>query len=326
MESLLQLRGVRHRYNGRLVLDIPELAIAAGSITGLSGPNGSGKSTLLRLLSLTETPSEGNVAAPGQGITLLPQESYLLRRTVFDNIAYGLRIRGRKEDLPAKVREGLSLVGLAPSFAGRRWYELSGGEAQRVALAARLVLRPACLLLDEPTASVDMKSGQLIQQAILQARAQWGTTLIIASHNRTWLHDLCDRLIFLHNGRQLSCSLDNLLPGPWTVANDRHWQTTLDDGQLVLASPPRGSEQSCILPPTALRPANGKPQAGEQSLRGTITGIFTDRHLQGPCLQVTCGGHHLIATLPPDWPAQAPCQLGQQVTLHYRSEDIVWLD
>jgi tungstate transport system ATP-binding protein len=78
------------------------------------------------------------------------------------------------------------MVGLAAGFAGRRWHQLSGGEAQRVALAARLILRPRILILDEPTASVDISTTQCIREAALTARKQWGTTLLIASHDHNW--------------------------------------------------------------------------------------------------------------------------------------------
>jgi tungstate transport system ATP-binding protein len=335
MAPFLRIQGVRHSYNGRLVLDIPELMIAKGSITGLAGPNGSGKSTLLRVLALMEKSTSGSVLVEevpahtgnsGRGIFLLPQEAYLLRRTVFDNIAYGLRLRKRIGKLRKEVLEGLTMVGLDPAFAERRWHELSGGEAQRVALAARLVLRPTCLLLDEPTASVDMKSGLLIQQAVLQAREQWGTTLVIASHNRSWLHDICDHLLFLYNGRLLEGSLDNLLPGPWSPATGELWQTRLADGQLLLASPPPKPDSNGVLPPSSLRLGNGEVATDEQTLRGTVTGIFIDKYLKGPCLQVNCGGQPLLATVARNDFKLDTCRPGQGVILRYRPETITWLD
>jgi tungstate transport system ATP-binding protein len=337
MEPLLHLQGIHHRYNGRLVLDIPELRIAKGSITGLAGPNGSGKSTLLRVLALVEQCTSGTVMVEGEpvrshagnsgrSITMLPQEAYLLRRTVFDNIAYGLRLRKRSGDVRSLVTEGLALVGLDSTFAARRWHELSGGEAQRVALAARLVLRPACLLLDEPTASVDMKSGLLIQQAVLQAREQWGTTLVIASHHRSWLHDICDQLLFLYNGRLLDSSLDNLLPGPWSPVETGVWQTRLADGQVLYASKPPRTDSNGILPPASLRLMNGTSQEGESSLQCTVTGIFIDKYLNAPCLQVNCGGQPLLATSLLDDFELDTCRPGQEVTLCYRPDAVTWLD
>ena len=134
-------------------LAVDRLDIEPGSIAGLAGPNGSGKSTLLRLLAFLETPASGTLTfmgnpVPGKPngvhrqVTLLVQEPYLLKRSVHANVAYGLKARG-ESGITKKVNHALEIVGLSPDeFSHRQWYELSGGEAQRVALAARLVLKP----------------------------------------------------------------------------------------------------------------------------------------------------------------------------------------
>ncbi|OIQ51777.1 Sulfate/thiosulfate import ATP-binding protein CysA [Pseudodesulfovibrio hydrargyri] len=208
---LIALDNIRQRYSDRTVLDIEHLEFAEGTITGLAGPNGSGKSTLLRLLAFLEPPAKGTVSflgrpasaksAVNRQVTLLVQEPYLLKRTVFANVAYGLRIRS-KNDIPAKVFRALEVVGLDPAvFAKRQWYELSGGEVQRVALAARLVLKPKLLLMDEPTASLDAKSAELIHQAALSARDEYGAALVIASHDMGWLEAVTDHIHYLENGR-----------------------------------------------------------------------------------------------------------------------------
>jgi tungstate transport system ATP-binding protein len=208
---LISLFNVRQRYSDRTVLSVDRLDIARGSIVGLAGPNGSGKSTLLRLLAFLESPASGTVtfdgdtatATPGpihRQVTLLVQEPYLLKRSVQANVAYGLKVRGEK-DVADTVTHALDAVGLdAQSFAHRQWFELSGGEAQRVALAARLALRPKALLMDEPTASLDSRSAALIRQAALMARREHGTSLVIASHDMTWLNAVCDHVLHLENG------------------------------------------------------------------------------------------------------------------------------
>jgi len=208
---LITLDSIRQRYSDRTVLDIEHMEFSEGTITGLAGPNGSGKSTLLRMLAFLEPPAKGTINFLGRPasaktsvtrqITLLVQEPYLLKRTVFANVAYGLRIR-KKNDIPAKVTRALEVVGLDPAvFAKRQWFELSGGEVQRVALAARLVLKPKLLLMDEPTASLDAKSAELIHQAALSARDEYGAALVVASHDMGWLETVTDHIHYLENGR-----------------------------------------------------------------------------------------------------------------------------
>jgi ABC-type tungstate transport system substrate-binding protein/energy-coupling factor transporter ATP-binding protein EcfA2 len=210
---LYEMNGLRHFYRDRLVLQIDRLEIPRGAIVGVIGPNGGGKSTLLKLAGFVEKPSAGTVRFDGRPagpfapqvrrrVTLMPQEPFLLKRTVFSNVAYGLRVRNDLVRLEARVHEALSWVGLnGREFAERPWYALSGGEAQRVALASRLILKPEALLLDEPTANVDALSTQLIKEAALRARQEWGTTLIIASHDRQWLHESADSMVHLFKGR-----------------------------------------------------------------------------------------------------------------------------
>lgn len=212
MNELYRLDNIRQEYAGRTVLQVDSLSIAEGSVTGIAGPNGAGKSTLLRLLALLENPVAGRVLYEGKScegrqgalrreITLLPQEPYLLHRSVEKNVAYGLMVRGKGVDRAA-VYAALDLLALDPaSFAHRQWYELSGGEAQRVALAARLIFKPRVLLLDEPTTSLDEQSVLCIRDAALAARRQWGTTLVIISHDTHWLDSISDHTVYCRNGQ-----------------------------------------------------------------------------------------------------------------------------
>lgn len=208
---LISLNNIRQQYADRTVLTIDHLDIEPGTIIGLAGPNGSGKSTLLRMLAFLESPASGTItfmgseasSKPGavhRQVTLLVQEPYLLKRTVKANVGFGLKVRN-KSDTTTKVHNSLIEVGLDPvKFSDRQWYELSGGEAQRVALAARLVLKPKILLMDEPTASLDVKSARLIMEAALNARDKNGTSLVIASHDLTWLDEVSDKIIHIENG------------------------------------------------------------------------------------------------------------------------------
>jgi tungstate transport system ATP-binding protein len=209
---LYLLEHVKQRYSGRLVLDVERLELPEGAIVGLAGHNGSGKSTLLRILAFLEPPIQGRVLYRGKEngvrnpllrreVTLLTQEPYLLKRTVRNNVAYGLRLRGQGRD-EARIDNALRMVGLDPEEFGRRdWHELSGGEAQRVALASRLVLDPRVLLLDEPTASLDEESAEMVKRAAFLARERFGSTVVIVSHDRDWLEAACDSILRIRKGR-----------------------------------------------------------------------------------------------------------------------------
>ena len=148
------------------------------------------------------------------------QDPYLFSGSVFHNVAYGLRVRGLAAGRPAlqrRVEEALEQVGLA-GFAGRRASALSGGERKRVALARALALRPALLLLDEPTANVDAESVQRIE-ALLRELARDGTTLVLSSHHGGFAYRLADRMVRLDGGR-VQPNRENVLKGRVELLDD----------------------------------------------------------------------------------------------------------
>lgn len=205
MSVLYRCRDLTQRYGGRTALRLPELSVARGEVLALTGPNGAGKSTLLRLLAFLESPASGELCfhgtpgrPPRQDVTLLLQEPYLFKASVFENVVYGLRVRGRRHDLRQAAEGAMLAVGFTPEqdMLRRSWKALSGGEKQRVALAARLVLRPLVLLLDEPTSSVDAASAKAIETAV-RAAALAGTTVVAASHDMVWLSSLDARRLDL---------------------------------------------------------------------------------------------------------------------------------
>ena len=259
-----QLHNVVHRYNGTRALAIDSMSIPARSVTGLIGPNGSGKSTLLKLLAFAFPPAEGEIRFRGRvaypfssevrsRVTLLTQEPYLLKRNVFDNIAYGLKVRKDTDRLEERVEKALSTVGLPyEEFAFRKWDELSGGETQRVAMAARLILEPEVLLLDEPTASVDAESAKLIRDASLQARELFGTTLLIASHDRHWLYEICDNLVHLFKGMVFDSGMDNVLPGPWIKEGEDLYVKEIGSRDKIFVTAPPAGQFHALIPEKSL--------------------------------------------------------------------------
>lgn len=194
MIPLYELHAIRQHHGERLALDLPALQLWRGRLYTISGVNGAGKSTLLQLLALLRLPTSGNLyfagapVMPGdllalrRRVTLLAQSPYLLRGSVADNVAYGLRVRGvGRAERQKRVAAALDEVGL-DGFASRCVTALSGGEQQRVALARALVLEPEVLLLDEPCAGLDRGCIGRIE-AVLRRRRAHGTTIILASHD-----------------------------------------------------------------------------------------------------------------------------------------------
>ena len=227
MKNIYELRDIKFSYGEHPALDIKSLDIPDSGIVGLVGPNGSGKSTLLKMLACLLSPSSGKIFFEGEDaagherdarlrVTMLLQDHYLLRTSVKKNIEYGLKLRGiTGAPSDALVRESMSRVGLSyEGFAGRMWYRLSGGEAQRVSLAARLAIRPKVLILDEPTANVDGASAAKIKEAIISARDDHGSTIIVATHDLPWLYEAATEIVGMYEGRATSGAA-NLLPGDW---------------------------------------------------------------------------------------------------------------
>ncbi|SPD75358.1 ABC transporter related protein [uncultured Desulfobacterium sp.] len=286
---IFEIRSLAHSYDKKPVLDIDYLQVSDSSIVGLVGPNGSGKSTLLRLLGMIERPGKGEIYFNGHeagpfsvdarfNITLLPQDPVLMKRSVFANISYGLKLRGDSDDIGARVSHALSMVGLASEeFSRRPWYALSGGEVQRVALAARLALKPKVLLLDEPTANVDAVSAQMIKEAALKARRDWGTTLIIASHDHQWLYDISDRILHLFRGKICGSGRENIVFGPWEKLKDGTWGKFLSDDQIIRVSEPPGESAAAIIDSLEFLENISDKTDTDACLQGIVLNLSLDR-------------------------------------------------
>jgi len=336
---VFEVHALKHTYGGRPVLDIDRLSIIGGAITGLVGPNGSGKSTLLRLMGCIERPTEGLILYNGQSIgpfseaarfqvTLLPQEPFLMKRSVFNNVAYGLKLRGSRDRVSERVHQALRFVGLpADRFAARPWYALSGGEAQRVALAARLVLKPKVLLLDEPTASVDAASAQLIKAAALKARQEWGTTIVVASHDQQWLYDVCDEVLHLFGGNVIGARHETIVFGPWEDLGDGRFAKQLTaDERLVVSAPPR-PDAAAIIPFGLI--AGGDQKAGEgpmaRSVSGTIRRLNLERRTGSIIATVMAGDLAFNVVLTEDQLRDGRLYPGKSIQAGYRIDHVTWV-
>ena len=196
MTELYRLRSVTKRYGSNVAVDIDALTIPAGRLYTLTGANGAGKSTLLGILAFLTPPTTGEIYYAGERIdwksdivknrrrkvTLLHQSPYLFRGTVYRNVAYGLKARGVAGGTMLRaVDRALETVGLE-RFRDRDARELSGGEAQRVAMARALALDPEVLLLDEPLANIDRETAMLLE-TVIAALPSRGTTVVMTTHD-----------------------------------------------------------------------------------------------------------------------------------------------
>jgi molybdopterin-binding protein len=215
---VLELRGVRHRYEGREVLALEQFALNRGAVVAIVGPNGSGKSTLLRLAGLLERPSAGAVWLDGQParaaarrrITLVEQRPMLFRGTVRENLTFGLRVRGvPHREAGERVTGVVERLGLGP-LLDRRRTELSEGEIQRVAVARAVVLEPDVLLLDEPTSSADRAAAQQLFHVLQEERRRRSITVCLASHQLEEAYRWSDDLRALADGRLAPVTPENL--------------------------------------------------------------------------------------------------------------------
>ncbi len=225
--NILELAGISHIYNGKEVVNIPELTIKMGRTYALVGPNGSGKTTLLSIMSLILKPTRGKIRVQGepvrfgnaalirmrQSMTMVLQNPYLFDMSVAKNVAYGLRARGvSTKKCGEKVRDALSLVGLS-GFEKRRAKELSGGETQLVALARALVLEPLILFMDEPTANVDSRHMHSLEVTIAAINKKHDTTIVMTTHNLSQAYRMSDEVFSLFEGSLVPSTMHNLFSG-----------------------------------------------------------------------------------------------------------------
>ena len=276
---LYSVRNLKKRYEGRVVLDLPDLFIEEGRIYGLLGPNGSGKSTLLSILSFLNAPSSGTLFYNDKPVSftekalqtlrrevvLVDQHPILFSTSVYKNVEFGLRIR----KIPGRerrriVEEALDRVGMR-EFIHARGNRLSGGETQRVAIARALACSPKVMLFDEPTASVDVSNQIIIENIIRDLHTDAGISVILSTHNLLQAAKLSQEKIFLFEGRANSSTYENIFTGE-AVMHDGQPCCRIDDRFLV----PIGKE-ACGVIRIAINPSRS---AFQKRLQGRAAPEF----------------------------------------------------
>jgi len=223
--EVLRVEGVSIALGGRTILDDVSFGVAPGSFTGLIGSNGAGKTTLLRVILGLQRPGRGRVLIAGQAharrnrsIGYVPQKVLLdpdMPMRARDLIGLGLDGHRFGIPLPTKSRAAMvdDMLGAvdAERFADARVGILSGGEQQRILIAHALISRPRLLLLDEPLANLDLRSGQEIIALLHRIANEQHISVLLSAHEMNPLLPVMDRVVYLAGGRAAAGTTDEVI-------------------------------------------------------------------------------------------------------------------
>jgi iron(III) transport system ATP-binding protein len=278
------LEHVSKRFGKTVAVDDASLQVEPGSLVTLLGPSGCGKTTILRIVAGLETASSGRVFIGDAEVTHLPPnardvtmmfQSYALfpHLSVFENVAYGLRVLRQPEDKVCKaVEDVLALVGMA-GMEGRNPNALSGGQQQRVALARSLVMQPKVLLFDEPLSNLDAKLRKRMREEIRLLQQRLGITAIYVTHDQAEALAISDKIVIIDKGRiiQIGSPLElyrspgnrfvadfigeaNFLAARLEATEDGHAWILIGSQRLRVDSPPiRPGPVTVLARPEAIR-------------------------------------------------------------------------
>ena len=220
----IEVRNLNKRFGNTVVCDNLSLDIPDGELVALLGPSGSGKTTLLRIIAGLEVPDSGSVHFHGQDATRTDVrdrnvgfvfQHYALfgHMTIFENVAFGLRVRPRtakpgsdvrtrpvEAEIMRKVMELLKLVQL-DWIADRYPHQLSGGQRQRIALARALAVEPKVLLLDEPFGALDAKVRKELRRWLRRLHDEVHVTSVFVTHDQEEAMEVADRVVVMNHGR-----------------------------------------------------------------------------------------------------------------------------
>jgi sulfate transport system ATP-binding protein len=252
----IQALGITKRFGNFTALSEVTLEIPSGELVALLGPSGSGKTTLLRIIAGLEFADRGSVRFSGRDITehtarerqvgFVFQHYALFRHmSVFENIAFGLRVRPRSvRPSEAKIRQkvhGLLQLIQLENLAQRYPSQLSGGQRQRVALARALAVEPSVLLLDEPFGSLDAKVRQELRRWLRQLHDEIHITSVFVTHDQEEALEVADRVVVMNNGRiEQEGSPDEVYNHPTTpfvynfLGNVNLFHGRIDDGKAYI--------------------------------------------------------------------------------------------
>jgi putative spermidine/putrescine transport system ATP-binding protein len=311
----VELSDLTRVYGSVRALDGLTLHIEPGELVALLGPSGCGKTTALRILAGLDTATSGTVSVGGKDLTRVPAskrdmgmvfQAYSLfpHMTVIDNVAFGLKMRGR-DGAARRTRAGdmLDLVGLG-EHADRYAHQLSGGQQQRVALARALAIEPSVLLLDEPLSALDAKVRVQLRDEIRRVQIEVGTTTLFVTHDQEEALAVADRVGVMNAGRleqlappaELYSAPASRFVGEFVGLSNRLPAEVTGEVAVVLG------QQVPVLPGSATGPGHALIRPEAVSVVADVAGPATVATVMflGPLSRVTCSladGTDVVAQL-----------------------------
>ncbi len=333
-EAHIEVKDLAHMYDGEKVVEVERLSIRRGNTLALIGPNGSGKSTLLRLIGLLERPTSGRIIIGGadpwqtgrvlhcrRKMAAVFQEPLLFSGSVFDNVAYGLKLRRLgKAEIARRVKRALETVGIS-HLAERPPNKISGGEAQRASLARALAIEPEILLLDEPFASLDPPTSESLLEDFQSILRDARITTVFVTHSREEALALGDEIAVMVSGsiKQMGSprdvfekpaspdvadivGADNRLHGRITGSSDGLVTIKVDGGEIEAISDASTGEEvlACVRPEDVILFMDGSELA-EEVLRSSARNRFRGRVISvtnfGPLSRVSIEARFKLTAL-----------------------------
>jgi spermidine/putrescine transport system ATP-binding protein len=356
-DSYLRAESVTKAFAGVPAVQDFELGIGAGEFVSLLGPSGCGKTTLLRMIAGFEFPDSGRIVLDGRDITSVPAHkrpvNMVFQRVtlfphlnVFENIAFGLRLkRVSAADMRRRVGEALELVRL-PGFAERGVQTLSGGQAQRIALARAIVNRPKVLLFDEPLSALDLQIRRELQVELKDIHRELQGTFVYVTHDQEEAMTMSDRVVVMRDGEivQVGDPVE-LYRSPTTlfvasfVGSPNVWRgtvTAVEDGRVVVTvgdrrfeaplprAPVRSGDQVALVLRAEVLTLSRRAHTDVQSSLSAVEGTVADIRFVGAVVsyRIDLGDRQLTVSRPSQTEILAE---GDPVTVAWNPRDALLL-
>ncbi|MCP4369108.1 MAG: ATP-binding cassette domain-containing protein [Deltaproteobacteria bacterium] len=288
---LYELKNLIKTYDQRTVLNLEKLSFKKNKVIGLLGPNGAGKTTLLEILAFLIRPSAGDLWFKKEmvdftsgklldmrrKVVLIQQQPLLFTTTVFKNVEYPLKIRKtpriKRENI---VKELLDLVGMG-EFTHSSAHKLSGGETHRVAIAQALAGFPKVILMDEPTASVDVENQINIERIVKEINRKKGISVIFTTHDMIQASRLADETLFLYEGKVAQSIYENIFSGHIEVDPKGHKYCVLNSGLKLRVSSEKSGSIRISIDPKAVKLNKKKSSSTSNGFEGNLIQLTDEK-------------------------------------------------